>query len=198
MTKNIEESIELAIRHQSKLDAEVIKIEGLTCLEIRHLLNNLAYNRHYLEIGLYKGATFIAANYNGNSLSSIGVDNWCKFNENGQTKRQFIKNCDKYLKKYQFLEQDCFTIEKLNSRINLFYYDGDHSETASFNALKHFTPMCCTRFIYLVDDWNYETVRAGTQRAIQNLSLEVLSERTMKWWNGFYIAELKKSFKELL
>jgi hypothetical protein len=58
------------------------------------LLNNLGEmsEAHYLEVGVHKGATFVATNFKNNLLSSIAVDNWSEFAQDGETKKEFIKN----------------------------------------------------------------------------------------------------------
>jgi len=67
-------------------------------------------------------------------------------------------------------------------------------------------------FIFIVDDWNWDTVRNGTKHAISKLNLKVLYEREVRttldnshpyqeslkvphvsWHNGIYIAVIQKA-----
>ena len=43
--------------------------------KVRHLLNNLAARR-YLEVGVWKGATFVAACYGRRLESATAIDNF--------------------------------------------------------------------------------------------------------------------------
>ncbi len=87
-------------------------------------------------------------------------------------------------------------------------YDGDHKESCHRLALTHYISNMTDIFIYVVDDWNWECVRAGTLKAIQELGLTTLYEKEIRltwddthtpqplasetWHNGIYVAVLKK------
>ena len=214
--EHVKNSLSRAIIYESSLDSSITQIEGFTSLNIKHLLNNICSleNSNYLEVGVHKGATFLAANYKNNLNSSIAVDNWSEFDEKGQSKKTFDYNVSTFLppNSYKILHLDFFTLIKnqLPDPINIFFYDGHHSNEAQYKALSHIYDSLDDVFIFMVDDWNWPEVGVATKKSIENLNLEVLYEREFVgelnngqlnrefgWWNGFYISVLKKYNKRL-
>jgi hypothetical protein len=63
-------------------------------------------------------------------------------------------------------------------------------------------------FIFIVDDWNWQQVRDATLKSIKDLNLTTVYEKEIRtsydnsvpplheirktWWNGMYVAVLKK------
>jgi hypothetical protein len=193
-------SILRADQHRSKLDRAAFQARGFTSAKVRHLLNNLGSleGLHYLEVGVHRGATFVAANYRNQLESATAVDNWSEFAEDGDVKGQFLHHCSTLLTpgSYRFLEQDCFTIvpAQLPAPINFYLFDGEHTREAQRRALTHFLPMLDDVFLFVVDDYTWEEARTGTQDAIAELGLEVLYARELVegWWNGLYVSVLRK------
>lgn len=214
---HIQECIEKALKSESKLDHSVFGIHGFTSNRIRHFLNNVGSmpGLDYLEVGVHKGATFVAANYKNEFRSSTAIDNWCEFDENGQSKAMFEASLWRFFKNkflgsdlFQPLNQDFFTLTKsqLVHPVNVYFYDGHHSEEAQYKALTHMYDMLADEFIFICDDWNWEEVPRGTRRAIKDLGLNTFYEREFKgelknnefildegWWNGFYVSVLEKT-----
>lgn len=195
----------------SGLSKEALEVPSFTSVKIRHLLNNLGAlpDRHYLEIGVHKGGTFVSTNFGNKLLSSIAVDNWSNCAQDGQSEKEFYTNCDTLLgpKAYTCYNQDSFTLVKKQFKkpVNLYLYDGDHSYDAQYKALSHLYPMLADEFVFLVDDYSDSFygaphVKNGTQDAIRDLKLNVLFEQEMVgngeradgWWNGLGIFLLKK------
>jgi hypothetical protein len=197
---HVDTSIELAERLTSKLDRAAFRARGFTSPKVRHLLNNLGglEGLDYLEVGVHRGATFVASNYKNTLASATAVDNWSEFAEDGTVKAEFLQNCATLLapESYRFLEQDCFTVtrEQFRAPINFYLYDGEHSFEAQRRALTHFYAMLDDVFIFLVDDYSWDQAKAGTQEAIGELGLQPLFERelTEGWWNGLYVSVLRK------
>ena len=196
----IENAIQKAEAEQSKLTKAAFEAPGFTSPKIRHLLNNLGElpETHYLEIGVHKGATFVATNFKNNPLSSIAVDNWSEFAEDGETKKEFMKHTSELLTpgSYKFYEQDSFSLtkEELPHPVNFYLYDGCHSYESHLKALTYLYPMLDDTFLFLVDDWNWPDPKRGTRQAIQDLKLKTLFERELDqgWWNGLLVSLLKK------
>jgi hypothetical protein len=197
---HVEASIELADQMTSKLDRAAFQARGFTSPKVRHLLNNLGSldGLDYLEVGVHRGATFVAANSKNTLASATAVDNWSEFADDGKVKGEFLQHCEMLLApgSYRFLEQDCFTVtrEQLRAPINFYLYDGEHSFEAQRKALTHFYAMLDDVFIFLVDDYGWDAARGGTEDAIGELGLERVYERelTEGWWNGLYVSVLKK------
>jgi hypothetical protein len=200
LIQHVESSISLGDQLKSKLDRAAFRARGFTSPKVRHLLNNLGSldGLDYLEVGVHRGATFVATNYENSLASATALDNWSEFAEDGLVKDEFLANCHALLRpgRYRFLEQDCFvtTREQLPAPINFYLYDGEHSFEAQRKALTHFYAMLDDTFIFVVDDYTWDAARAGTQDAIGELGLEVLFERELVdgWWNGLYVSVLQK------
>jgi hypothetical protein len=200
LQQHVDSSITLGDRLTSKLDRAAFRARGFTSPKVRHLLNNLGSldGLDYLEVGVHRGATFVATNYKNRLASATAIDNWSEFAESGAVKDEFLINCSMLLapESYRFLEQDCFTVtrDQLPAPINFYLYDGEHSFDAQRKALTHFYAMLDDVFIFVVDDYGWDAAKAGTQDAIGELGLERLYERELTdgWWNGLYVSVLRK------
>lgn len=201
LVQHVERSIERADQRQSRLDRAAFQAKGFTSPKVRHLLNNLGSlgGLDYLEVGVHRGATFIAANYKNALASAVAVDNWSEFAEDGAVKDEFLQHCSTLLQpgSYSFIEQDCFSITtaQLRTPVNFYLYDGEHSHASQRQALTHFYPMLDDAFIFVVDDYTWKEARTGTQEAIAELGLEILHEIELieGWWNGLYVSVLRKT-----
>lgn len=200
LVDHVEAAIARAERGESKLDRAALRAQGFTSTKVRHLLNNLGSleGLDYLEVGVHRGATFLATNYQNDLLSATAVDDWSEFAEDGTVKQEFLQHCATLLRPgtYTVLEQDCFTVTaaQLAAPVNFYLYDGEHSVEAQRLALTHFRPMLDDAFIFVVDDYTWASARLGTQQAIVELGLKVRYARELidGWWNGLYVSVLEK------
>ncbi len=205
--KNSIANAELGI---SFLPYEIVSLEGMSSPKVRHLLNNLCsfQGTNYLEIGIWKGSTWVSALYNNGSTlaSATGVENWSQFKG---PKREFTQNCEQFLKDmpYQIIEQDCFQVDLslFSKPINIYFYDGDHSALSQEMAFTYFNSILDESFIAIVDDWNAPEVPEGTYSAFAKLNYEILFEVALparwngdkaNWWNGMYAAVIRKKPSE--
>lgn len=194
----------------SKINEEIIKMEGMTGTKTRHFYNNLLNytDARYLEIGTRKGSSVCSAMYNNNCKNIICIDNWSEFNG---LKDEFIQNFNKF-KGYNnalFIEDNCFNIDiSTLPKFNIFLYDGEHSFQSHYNILFHYYNCLDDIFIFIVDDWNWGHVREATLKAIDDLKLIKLYEKEIRltsdnsttsepelsltWWNGIYVVILQK------
>lgn len=204
---HVQESVTKAETASSQLIPEILALDGMSSDKVRHFLNNLCSLKggRYLEIGCWKGSTWISALYgNENSLeNAVAIDNWSEF---GGPEQVFLDNCYKFLKNtnYQYYSNDCFKLDIKNifqKPINIYFYDGNHSAYSQELALTYYDTALDDLFILVVDDWNWEKVKAGTFKAIAKLKYQVLYSCEMpaayngdklNWWNGLYIAVIKK------
>ena len=211
MKEHAQRSIENALYGNSKLDARILNIEGMSSHRVRDLLNNLCSlpNSRYLEIGCWKGSTLISALYrNGGSLEGVvAIDNWSEW---GSPRTEFFQNVESYLgneplKEFKIIETDCFTLDKakvFDHPITVYFYDGNHDRLSQKRAFTYYHAVFDDVFIAVVDDWNCEEVRMGTRDAFEELGYQILFEQTfftdsnggdkISWWNGIYIGVLKK------
>lgn len=209
----IKDAIERADKMQSAHAAETYDVPALTSLKIRHLLNNIgALGKNYLEIGVHRGGTFTAAIAGNENLEFITAVDSFESDMSGETARiDFMNNVQKHKPHFsdmQLIVSDAFAVdlEKLVELIDVYLYDGGHSEDQQRMAVTYYAPNMADEFILMVDDYDWEEVQKGTQDGIKEANLEILfekhlvSEKTREqgghdndsYFNGFYVALLKK------
>ena len=95
------------------------------------------------------------------------------------TLKQFSKNIEKYLSKntdYTFINND---FRKINyesiGKHNVYLFDGPHHLKIIY-GVKITQPALSEKYIFIVDDWNWDQVRDGTTAAIEHLKLNVISK----------------------
>ena len=191
----------------NKLDRTV---EGITSDRTRQLLNELAkLSTSYLEIGVLNGGTFCSV-LDGNTLKAYAVDHWKDETQaaNGSTnikasKQTFIENVRKFkndnvikLFDSNFLNVDKSEIDK----IDMFFYDADHSHEMTSAAVRYFSDRFIDQAILIFDDANFDGVVSGAKEGMKKSGLEVIYEKLLlnemedpdQWWNGLYICVIRK------
>lgn len=210
---HIVNSIKNAENGYSNINESIINFEGYTGTKTRHFYNNICNtnNVNLLEIGTWNGSSSISFVYKNKIKNGLFIDNWCQF---GGDSKFFRDNMDKYISnesKYSFIESDCWQVDlsTINKKFNIYLFDGDHAELDHFKALEYYLPILDDRFIFIVDDNNWSSVRDGTMRAIRELNLQIkfrheifMSPDDLKnmpnhigkktWWNGIAIYLLEK------
>jgi hypothetical protein len=207
---HIVKSFDDAENNLSKITEEILAMDGMTGKKTRHFYNNIVNmaDARYLEIGTWKGSSVCSAMCNNNA-TILCIDNWSEF---GGPKDEFLANYNKFKgsNNARFIEDDCFKIDTAElGKYNIYMYDGNHTSDSHYKALEHYINCLDDIFIYIVDDWNAREVREGTLSAINKLNLSVLYEKELRlthdnshtpfqlagetWWNGIYIAVIKKS-----
>ena len=202
LIQNIEDSLKKTDNYESKITDEILKMDGMSGKKTRHFYNNICSmnDTRYLEIGTWKGSSICSAMCN-NKMTCTAIDNWSEF---GGPKDEFIINFNKYKGENNatFIEKDCWNIDvNLLGKFNIYMYDGNHTETSHFQALNYYLSCLDNEFIYLVDDWNNETIRNGTLNSIKHKNLEILYQKEIytesnsnlnDWHNGISIFVLKQ------
>lgn len=206
LIEHVKKSISTAENGMSQLPPEILAIDGMSSSKVRHFLNNVCSlpQASYLEIGVWKGSTFISALYGNKQMkNAIAIDNWSEF---GDPAEQFMGNTKKWLSNssFMFYDQDCFKINKktiFNNKVNIYFYDGNHARESQKLAFTYFNDIFEDTFIAIVDDWNWPQVAAGTDDAFKNLKYKILFEAKLfsagdadrqNWWNGLYVAVISK------
>ena len=199
---DILKSIENALKETSKLNADVLAIEGMSSRFNRHLLNNLGSGFekfNYLEIGVHKGSTYVSSLYKNNVNEAWAIDDWSQFED--QTP-YFLGNCERFGVPTNFINADCFTVDRRKIKdINFYLYDGDHWHNKTAQGLIYFYESLSDEFLYVVDDFDWEGVQLGTKWGIAECNLKIEYENYLRsnignnadgWWNGLGIYILKK------
>ena len=216
MINHTETSFNNAILNKSKVTPDILALEGMTGIKTRHFYNNLLSvpDMTYLEIGTWKGSSVCSAMCN-NKATVVCIDNWSLYGLAEENKHDFNINFAKFKGENNatFIESDCFKVDlsKL-PMFNIYLFDGEHTFETQYNSLTYYINNLENTFIFIVDDWNWDTVRNGTKHAISKLNLKVLYEREVRttldnshpyqeslkvphvsWHNGIYIAVIQKA-----
>lgn len=203
----IKEAIRMADDRQSPNGTSTYEVPALTSLKIRHLLNNIgALGTNYLEVGVHRGGTFTASVAGNSNLKYITAVDSFESDMSGEGARvDFLANAEKHKPSgsiFKLVIGDSFSVDlkEFVSGVDIYLYDGDHSEESQLKALTYYLPLLTEEFIFLCDDYDWIEVQKGTQDGIKKAGLEILFDKyivgnnhdNMAYWNGFYIALLKK------
>lgn len=203
----------LLFKPRSKIwHSNILDMSGMSTKEVRILLNELVTEEtNYLEIGLYKGSTFVSAMLNNNPKSSIAIDLFEDFEtESGsQIYQAFLNSCKQFgVEKFTLIKNDSFKLtdnEKNKIKdINLYFYDGGHSYRDHYFALKYFYDNLSDACIFIVDDWCHPEAQYGTELGLKNLNFKIHKEwilgksqhdksKGLSWHNGLYIGVIEKT-----
>lgn len=187
-------------------------LQGMSGVRYRFFINRLVRslgNPRYLEVGSWQGSTLCSA-IAGNRLTAVAIDNWSEF---GGPKAIFQKNVEKFTNpaaKVHFIESDFRKVpySKFDLKFNIYLFDGPHEAQDQFDGLALALVTLEDEFVFIVDDWNWARVRAGTFAAIRKCNLGVsfaaevrstvdntqpeVNGRDSDWHNGYFIAVLTK------
>ncbi len=201
----IENIIQQSKKHQSKLTKEVLDLDGMSSPKIRHFLNNICAQKNikYLEIGSWKGSTLCSALYNNYHIQATAIDNFSHHCDS-TIKPILEKNIKTYLSNNNLvvINEDCFKLDlSLLNKFNVYFYDGAHDKLSQEKAITYFYPVLEDKFILIVDDFNNDSVRAGTDSGIKKMNLNIIKEWRLsaknngdieQWWNGLFVAIMSK------
>jgi Methyltransferase domain len=184
---HVDESIEKALRGESKLDMETLAIKGFSTPTMRHFFNNLcsADGTVYLEVGAWFGASACAAMCGNAELSSFVVEDYSQdFSETGVRESLRSSLCAALQKsgRLTFIEKPCYEIQRrlIDEVVSIFFFDGEHSRPSQARALPYFFERMAETFLFIVDDTNWEPVQLGTEDGFAALSGKLKIEREWK------------------
>ena len=191
-----------------------IDVPGLTSRRVQTLLNNIAQgSESYLEVGAAMGATFCAV-LKDNPITAIAIDNWKKSIQPAtnnieqlpdNTVHTFIENVKKYKGNSQvkIYDSDLFEVDmtEWNGKIRMFFYDGPHDQQSVINAVKYYYNCLTEESVVIFDDANWLGVVDGAKEGLNALGATIIFEKLMlneeenpnEWWNGLYIAVVRKN-----
>ncbi len=200
----VENAINKAELGSTKLTQVELSIDGMSATKNRIFLNEIIdTDSNYLEIGTWHGSTLVSALYKNKPNSAFAIDNFSQFKADKET---FIKNCNtSEVFNFEFFNENCFELseDKLSEikDINVYFYDGNHDQSAHVQALTFFLKNLSKQFILIIDDWNDDQVKIGTLKGIMDCKLNVhkywilqadYNGDTKNWWNGFFVAVCEK------
>lgn len=185
LVEHLKLSYNLSLLEESKLPPEIhdhTQLEGMSSPKVRHFLNNLGSlpGVKYLEIGTYKGSTLISA-VHGNEGDFFAIDNFT-----WGYRDEFLQNLSTHgvREKIKFFDKNSWELDlaEIDKKINVYFYDGDHSTKSQAKALTYFRPVLADEFIYIVDDWRdsgddkQSGAMSGTWKGIEDADLEIVYE----------------------
>lgn len=201
-----------ALALDTKVPAGIRDMSGMSGKKYRYLINNLVEateNPRYLEVGSWTGSTACAALY-GNAAKALCIDNWSEFNGPKDVFFQNINVVNKSAKiDFSFIEGD-FKLINYSSlgKFNIFLFDGPHTEEDQYLGVELTKPALDDIYTFIIDDWNWEQVRAGTFNAIQRCNIDIIcaidirttqdgtvpsvAHQDSDWHNGYFIAVCRK------
>jgi hypothetical protein len=199
-----DKSFSMSERGESKLIPEILGMEGMSGVKTRHFYNNICNldDANYLEIGPWKGSSFVSSLYK-NNINSIAIDDWSEFEG---PKEEFLANVEKYCPEsnFSFVEKDSFKVvpsdigSKYDS-IDIYLYDGCHKYESHKRAITQFSKFLSKYSIIIIDDWRdddqWEKVQRGTYDGLKESGLivhkkiEIITKQELtgpsEYWNGF-------------
>ena len=218
LIKHIEESLHWGEKEVSKLTQDVINIHGITSNKIRCFLNNIcSIGGTYLEIGVFRGATFCSAIYQ-NNIHAIGLDNFASPNlmpmgvsqklasylKRGidvPPQEDFINNVKRFgnpehldIYKTDYTSFDYTQLPK----VNIVFYDGDTRYHDQYTVLKKILPLFSEQTILIIDDWNWNSGAIDNLIEEENLIVtfkeEIFTrgEDMESFWNGLGVFLIEK------
>ena len=208
---HIQRAFENAQQGISKCSSEILAMDGMTGKKTRHLYNNLLNmpDARYLEVGVWLGSSFCSALYNNTLTYAYASDNWSEY---GGPKDQFEANVKKYkgTNDVHFLEGDFKLLDVATlPKFNIYLFDGGHDYEDHVLALWHVIDCLDDVFIYIIDDWNWISVREGTKFSLHQYDCTILhgveirmttddthTEHTVakeEFWNGVCVLLVKKN-----
>jgi hypothetical protein len=206
-------AFDMALEGRSKLPEQLFEVPGFSGRKFRMLLNNLFATLHdprYLEIGVFKGGSFIPAIYS-NRMTATAVDNWSWPGSDIGIFKNFLSEygheASTKIVDQNFKEVDYASL----GRFNVMFYDGSHAEEDQLMGVKLAASAMDACYVAIVDDWNWDHVRRGTfaglreagcridysievRTTLQNTgeSLPEVCGPTSDWHNGMFAAVLSR------
>lgn len=200
-------SVAKSILGMGKLPTSILSLEGMSSYGNRIFLNNLCeIGGNFLEIGSWKGSTFISALYKNPTCKGTSIDNHQEFKDSifKTSAEELDANCRSNLvngESYKLITADCFKDPiVLPDLYDIYFYDGFHSYEDQYKAIKDYYKSLKPIFYFICDDYSIDRVERGTKDAFRDMNIQVItdyklfgnqlipSSTTKGFWNGIYVA----------
>jgi hypothetical protein len=207
--------------HQAELDKSKLRefdrdLYGASGKKVKHAINNICSikdNLTYLELGVYRGATLIAANFR-NTITTYAVDDFTidqkeanPFNENSWSNPRFAteeliaryRSSDKLSNLITVIKEEATKVDLKNipKKIDVLHYDLDEHHANLESVLRHYIPVLDKHTVLMVSNWNSKGVRNAYSRFSKTpgVEVELLNEKVSfttadsdNWYNGFSVS----------
>ena len=150
----------------------------------------------YVEVGVYHGASLIAAMLGNDDKQFVGIDSFA-FRDASLEKVE--GNLTRYgLEVPRMVVGDAFELVPgaalADSAIGVWYYDADHSYEAQVEGLRIAEPLLVPGALMIVDDTDWEDVDramddylASQSRARRIVTIDGKSRGAPQWWEGMQV-----------
>lgn len=221
LTKNkIIEAFHTAESDKSGLREFERDLYGASGRKTRHAINNICGIKEgltYLELGVYRGSTLVAANYN-NKLTTYAVDDFTMdIKEPKQYKESGWNNARQatvdLLNRYKFsnvniIEEDAFKVDvkKIAKKVDIIHYDLDEHHANVEQILRKYLSVFDKHTVLMFSNWNSNGVRKAFAQFTKTPGIEIepLFEKlsnnagdNMNWYNGFAVFLFTLNTKEV-
>jgi predicted O-methyltransferase YrrM len=176
------------------------EVENLASENTLALLNLaascLGRDEAYVEIGVYHGASLIAAMLGNEDKQFVGID---AFRFSGTSLEKIEANLARFgLEVPEIIVGDAFELVPAGAlrgtRVGVWYYDAAHSFEAQIEGLRIAEPHLVPGALVIVDDTDWDEVDramdaylADQPRARRVLSLAGKSRGSPQWWEGMQV-----------
>jgi predicted O-methyltransferase YrrM len=178
----------------------VEQVENLTAENNLALLNLAAAclgpEEAYVEIGVFHGASLIAAMLGNENRRFVGIDD---FGFRDASLEKVEQNLQRFgLPRPELLVGDAFELVPsgvlADSPVGVWYYDAFHSFEAQLEGLRIAEPWLAPGALMIVDDTDWEQVEramdayvAEQPRARRVLSIDGKDRGFPQWWEGMQV-----------
>lgn len=206
-SNHLNASVARSILGMGKLPASILSLEGMSSHGNRILLNNICeMGGQFLEIGTWKGSTFISALYRNPTCKGTSIDNHQEFKDSmfRTSAEELLANCKSNLvsgETYKLITADCFKDSiALPELVDTYFYDGYHSYEDQYKAITTYYDRLKPIFYFLCDDYSIDRVERGTRDAFRDKNIQVITDYKLfgnqlipsstkrGFWNGIYVA----------
>jgi len=178
----------------------VEQVENLASENVLALLNLAAScldpDEAYVEVGVFHGASLIAAMVGQPERRFVGIDS---FGFRDASREKVEANLERFgLPTPEIVVGDAFELVPSGALdgvpVGLWYYDASHSYEAQVEGLRIAEPHLVPGALMVVDDSDWEDVEqalddylAAQPRARQILSLDGKDRGSPQWWEGMRV-----------
>jgi predicted O-methyltransferase YrrM len=175
-------------------------VENLACENILALINLAARwldpGEAYVEVGVFHGASLIAAMLGNEGKRFVGIDS---FAFRDATREKVEANLARYgFGVPQLIVGDAFELVPAGALegvvIGVWYYDAAHSYEAQIEGLRIAEPYLATGALVIVDDTDWDDVDramndyvASQPRARRVLTIDGKGRGAPQWWEGMQV-----------
>lgn len=145
---------------------EICQIQKMSTFAIGAMINrgvsHMPDSQVFVNVGVWRGFTFLSGMIGNHRKTCIGVDNFSEF---GGPREEFLERFNQYKgPNHYFYEMDYveYFANVHQEPIGYYVYDGHHSYNNQLQGLQAAQPFFSRNCIIMVDDTNWEPPRLAT------------------------------------